>query len=261
MMRNTLYKIGSWLKHSFTAKNTAGNGIHSPHLFYIVSMLLPGNEEFYCFRDIERQRVRLLQDTRIIQVTDYGTGRSGMRTIKKIAKASLASKKEAQILFRLVNDLHPQNIIELGASLGITTAYLALAAGQGNVTTFEGCAATLKEAKNVWNRLKINNIKPVQGDINKTLNEWLQTAEKVDFAYIDANHTEEATWRYFDALASMAHNQTIIVIDDIHLSKEMYRAWSRIKKDERVTTTMDLYYMGIVFFDKQFLCKNYKIYV
>ena len=51
----------------------------------------------------------------------------------------------------------------------------------------------------------------------------------------------------------------MIVVDDIHHSEEMERAWKEICGDERVTSTMDLYQMGLVFFDKHYWRRNYKM--
>ena len=53
--------------------------------------------------------------------------------------------------------------------------------------------------------------------------------------------------------------KTIVVIDDIHYSREMQEAWEQIKQREEVTTTMDLYDCGLVFFDPHYLKRHYKL--
>ena len=60
-------------------------------------------------------------------------------------------------------------------------------------------------------------------------------------------------------LASKVHAKSVIVMDDIHHSVDMERAWKEICKDARVTSTMDLYQMGLVFFDKHYWRRNYKM--
>jgi predicted O-methyltransferase YrrM len=83
--------------------------------------------------------------------------------------------------------------------------------------------------------------------------------ERVDVAFVDANHTYASTRNYFNVLADKVHEKSVTVVDDIHHSKEMERAWKAICADERVTTTMDLYQMGLVFFDKHYWNRNYKM--
>ena len=73
------------------------------------------------------------------------------------------------------------------------------------------------------------------------------------------NHTYDATMAYFDVLANKVHDKSVIVIDDIHHSQEMEKVWKEICADKRVFTTIDLYQMGLVFFDKHYWRRNYRM--
>jgi hypothetical protein len=44
----------------------------------------------------------------------------------------------------------------------------------------------------------------------------------------------------------------VIIFDDIHWSSEMELAWEKIKKHPRVTLTIDLFFLGYVFFRPEF---------
>jgi predicted O-methyltransferase YrrM len=79
----------------------------------------------------------------------------------------------------------------------------------------------------------------------------------VDFAFIDGNHRQEPTERYFKELLGKANNDSILVFDDIHWSAEMETAWETIKKDAAVTCSIDLFFIGIVFFRKEFKEKQH----
>ena len=81
--------------------------------------------------------------------------------------------------------------------------------------------------------------------------------DRVDVAFLDANHTYLHTYEYFTTLAKKIHAKSVIVVDDIHHSEEMEKAWKKICADERVTSTMDLYQMGLVFFDQHYWKRNY----
>ena len=202
----------------------------------------------------------MLHDDSRIYVEDFGTGKSGERQIGRIASESLMPRDYSQMLFRLVNNVHPKTCVELGTNLGITTAYIANAAGKdAHVYTFEGSKNLLLKAKYNWKTLDCKNITAIEGDINTTFEDFLKTVDSVDFALIDANHTYDATVKYFDLLASKCARKSFIALDDIHHSREMGRAWEDIKKHEKTTATLDLYGMGIVFFDKQLQKKHYKL--
>lgn len=266
---NKIHQIGAYVRHCLTAWNTTGEGIHSPYLFRLVRFVMRDENTFYCFADIERRRAYLEACEDVLDVVDFGSagspeGKHIERRVCDIAKRQLESPKIGQLLFRIVNfmgqeEKRPLEILELGTSLGITTAYLASASSKNRVVTLEGSEAVLKIAKGVWRALKLENIEWQEGNIDNTLYKYAR--EKLDLAYVDANHTYEATKRYVDFLLPRMTEKGIIVLDDIHYSEGMERAWEELKQDQRVTTTMDLYDVGMIFVDKHYLHRHYRIKV
>ena len=287
-----LYRVSSWLKHQLTARNTGGHGVHSPYLFEWVRMVMSDKNTYYVWDEIEEIRQEMLKDTRELEFVDYGSGgplptspskgrSANMRRVCDIAKGSLARRKEAQLLARLVGwlgrplltspsrggigdeaseDRKGLTIVELGTSLGVTTAYLAAMDSRNKVVTYEGCPAVAEVARANWEKLGLSNIACVVGEITvDSLQLAVDRLSGIDVAFIDANHTYEATLTYFNALASRVHEKSVVVVDDIHYNEDMEKAWKAICADERVTTTMDLYRMGLVFFDKHYWRKQYKM--
>jgi predicted O-methyltransferase YrrM len=284
-----IHQIVAFIRHFLTAWNTSGEAIHSPYLFRLVRFVLRDENAYYCFRDIERRREFLLACEDSLDVVDYGSAGSPeglhvQRRVCDIAKNHLESARVGQVLFRIVNFLHeeekrPLNILELGTSLGITTAYLASADSRNKVVTMEGSEAVLRVAQGVWKMLKLENIEWIQGNIDDTLyniysvqsSEFrVQSSEfrcqsseakdeRIDLAFVDANHTYEATMRYADFLLNRLTEKGILVLDDIHYSEQMERAWSELKADPRVTTSMDLYHVGLLFVDTHYLKRHYRI--
>lgn len=294
-----LYRVSSWLKHQLTARNTGGHGVHSPYLFEWVRMVMSDKNTYYVWDEIEEIRQEMLKDTRELEFVDYGSGgplptspskgrSANMRRVCDIAKGSLARRKDAQLLARLVGwlgrplltsplrggigdeaseDRKGLTIVELGTSLGVTTAYLAAMDSRNKVVTYEGCPAVAEVARANWEKLGLSNIACVVGEITvdslqftvDSLQLAVDRLSGIDVAFIDANHTYEATLTYFNALASRVHEKSVVVVDDIHYNEDMEKAWKAICADERVTTTMDLYRMGLVFFDKHYWRKHYKM--
>ena len=270
-----IHQIGAFIRHFLTAWNTSGEAIHSPYLFRLVRFVLRDENAYYCFRDIERRREWLLACEDSLDVVDYGSAGSPeglhvQRRVCDIAKNHLESARVGQVLFRIVNFLHeeekrPLQILELGTSLGITTAYLASVDSRNKVVTMEGSEAVLRVAQGVWKMLKLKNIEWIQGNIDDTLYNIYSVqssdvrSERIDLAYVDANHTYEATMRYADFLLNRLTEKGILVLDDIHYSEQMERAWSELKADPRVTTSMDLYHVGLLFVDTHYLKRHYRI--
>ena len=253
------FRLGSYARFLLRSRNTMGYGIHSPYLFYIARTIIPETARYYCYSEVEQLRNVSLSNQTELQIEDYGVGSGGKRTIAEIARLALKSPKEAQLLFRLVNLLKAETIVELGTSLGITTAYLALPNKAAKVYTFEGSQALLNLAEQNWKQLDLHNIQPVCGNIDDTLEREAANWNTVDFAFLDANHRQEPTLRYFDLLAPHAGEKSIFVVDDIRYNRDMWEAWQHIEAHPRVTARMDLGTMGLVFFDAHFPKQTFRI--
>lgn len=251
------FQLGKkYLWYWITAKNGKGHGIHSPFVFEFITSVLNDNGEYYCYQPIEALRARLQNDQTVLELEDFGAGSrvhaSYKRKVSEIAKSSLKPKKYAQLLFRIINFYQPKTVLELGTSLGITTAYLASANDKISVITMEGAKAVADVAKNNFKTLRLENIKIVEGNFDITLKDVLQNQpSKVDFAFIDGNHRKEPTIEYFQQLLPHLHDYSILVFDDVHWSKEMEEAWEYIRLHEAVTLAIDLFFIGIVFFRKE----------
>ncbi|MCR5050814.1 MAG: class I SAM-dependent methyltransferase [Paludibacteraceae bacterium] len=266
--QDVLYRVFSYVRHRLTAWNTTGEGIHSPYLFYIVRFLMHDKNTYYCFEDIERRRNTLLQNDEVLDVVDFGsagssTGKHVARRVRDIARSHLEIPAVGQLLFRLVSYMgqeqhNPLEILELGTSLGVTTAYLAKANEQNHLTTLEGSEAVAQVAKQQWQQLEICNIDCRVGRIENTLPPICEK-KQFDLVYVDANHTYQATMKYAELLLPRMKEKGILVMDDIHYSREMERAWRELKNDPRVTTSMDLWHVGLLFVDKHYLKRHYRI--
>jgi predicted O-methyltransferase YrrM len=192
---------------------------------------------------------------------DMGAGSvvamTNKRTISSIAKTAAKPKKFGQLLYRLVKYYQPETIIELGTSLGITTSYLSLAAPGAKLVTMEGSNAVAAVARQNFNALGLKNISVTEGNFDDTLLPALSNLSSVDLCFIDGNHRQEPTERYFRQLLPKLTNDSILVFDDIHWSHEMEQAWKTISQHEAVRCSIDLFFIGIVFFRQEFKEKQH----
>jgi len=259
-----MFTIFQYIKHYFISKHK-GHDVHSPFVFSFINNILLNNGEFYCFEEIEAVRQKLLNDNRIIYITDLGAGskiyKTNKRIISKVAKTSVISEKEAKLLFRIVNYFQPQNIIELGTSLGISTLYLSNISCKIPVYTIEGDKQILKIANSYFNLLEKKNIKSYNDNFDYRLPKILEKIETVGCAYIDGNHTKEATLRYFDMLLLKITEKSILIFDDIYWNKDMLSAWNEIKANSKVRVTIDLFYFGIVLFRTEQPKEDFRLFV
>lgn len=259
-MKNLRYKTTARIGHFFKARPKGGYGIHSPYVFDFVNHVLYDHNPYYCFRQIEKLRGNLLRDDTEIYKTDFGTGTSGPRRISRIARTSCMSSSDCRILFRAAVWLRAETMLELGTSLGISACYLAKTNSRAEVVSMEGCPECAKIARANFKNLGISNVRVVEGDISLTLDATLESLSKpIDLLFIDANHTEAATLEYFEKAAPRLASEAIVIIDDIHSSPGMKRAWDSIRNSSEAKADIDIYGMGILIFHPEVQKGHYRI--
>lgn len=253
-----LYFIWQALKHYASA--TPIDVLHSPFVFDLYNKSIKRQPPVPVFYAIEAQRNALLKNNTVINYTDFGALKISRKlTIKKIAATHLKPARIAQVLFYLTKFLKPAEILELGTSLGITTAYL-VSANQANVTTIEGCKDLQQFAIKNLTDLNLNKqVNFVLGNFNDVLPSVLNKYKTIDLAFIDGNHTYQATLDYFNKLLPYMHNNSCIIFDDIYWSKGMTRAWQEICHHPQITASIDLFFIGLVFFRKEQRQQNFKL--
>ena len=261
MLNLTLAK--DFLFHRFTSKNR--HGLHSPFVYRLVDEVIYDKSDKPAYATVEAERDKLLVDDRTITVTDLGAGshvnNNRQKKVSQITVNALKPPKLAKLLYRLAAFAKPNNIIELGTCLGITTLYLQNAAPAAKVYTLEGCPATAGVAGEVFNRAGSAGIEQVVGNFDDTLSGVINELDQLDFVYIDGNHQRDATLRYFEWCLPKVHENTMLIFDDIYWSDGMKQAWEQIKARPQVTVTVDLFWIGLVFFKAGQVKEHFKIRV
>ena len=185
-------------------KGKTRHGTHSPFVYRLVDEVIYDFSPKKVYHHVEHLRRDLLSDKRLT------------------AKRALNPPKLDQLIYRMVADLQPENMIELGTGLGITSAYLKKAAPDAQLYTLENSSDALPDV--------------------------IRKVDKIDFVFIDGNNTKEAALRYFEWCLPKVHENTLFIFDDIYRSEGMKEAWNEIKAHPQVTVTIDLFWIGLVYF-------------
>ena len=122
------------------------------------------------------------------------------------------STKLNQLIYRLATDCQSITIIALGEPLGITSQYLLKALPEAKI-----CSENF--------------------------------TDKPDIVFINTNNGEKAL-SYFEQYIPKVDTGTLLIIDGIYASKGIKEAWAQIKAHPKVTVTIDLFWVGLVYFKK-----------
>lgn len=245
-----LFQIKSYLQFLWHSKNE--HAVHSPFVFTLITKCFYDKKSKPEYSILKEYRNLLLENKNTIEVTDFGAGskvfKSNTRAINQIAKTAGISPKRAELLFRIMNYFQPDTILEIGTSLGIGTAALALGNPKAEIITLEGCPNTMAIAKNQLQLLNINNVETITTEFSTYLTIYKVQLTTYNLIYFDGNHSKKATLEYFELLLPTITNDSVWIFDDIHWSADMESAWKIIQNHPKVTVTIDTFQWGLVFF-------------
>lgn len=139
--------------------------------------------------------------------------------------AAVNSPRLDQLIYRIVKDHQPVHILELENTSAITTAYLTAA--------YENAV----EAK-----------EPI-AEFNGPL----------DLLYIGTCATKSIFMAHFKSHLPRLHAGSLLMIKGIHKNEQIKEAWEEVKVHDQVTVTVDLFWIGLVYFRKGQAKEHFKI--
>ncbi|MEL6987481.1 MAG: class I SAM-dependent methyltransferase, partial [Bacteroidota bacterium] len=221
-----LFQVKSYFQYYLRAKTIYN--VHSPFAFEILNEVMDDEKHYYAFDILEKERAILEKDNTILEVVDHGAGshinNASTRSISSIAHSALSKKEQCQQMFRLVQFMKPKRILELGTSLGLSSAYLSMAYQDVQIDTIEGSKEIYKSANHLFKKLKLKNINSYHGTFEEKLPDLLQK-NQYDLIFIDGHHLGNALLQYFNLISNAQNGSPTFIIDDIHWSSDMYQAW------------------------------------
>jgi hypothetical protein len=188
-------------------RHRCGYGVHSPSDFFLITSVIYEKYPYYAYAELQKKRF------------------SGSLPHYR--------QKVNRLLFRLVNYLKPQSLIEVGVDNGASICYMR--AARKNMQWY-----TLKDM-----------------DETKTLDTLESKARMIggiDFLHIAHTPCYKAV---FEQALPYVKGNTCFVIGSPYLNREKRLWWKQLQDDERVSLTFDLYDIGLVFFDKKRIKQNY----
>jgi predicted O-methyltransferase YrrM len=140
-------------------------------------------------------------------------------------------------------------ILEIGACLGISGAYLASARQRARFITIEGSPviAPIAEATlaAVTDRAEVIRASFDTG-LEEALARFAREQLPIDVAFIDGHHQEAATLHYVETVIPRLSREAVVILDDIHLTPGMERAWQRLVRTSGIAAAVDVGRFGLL---------------
>ena len=151
--------------------------------------------------------------------------------------ASKINSKRLKLIYRIINRYKSENILEIGNSNHLNSTFLSNIQLKTNV---------------FFCNVKTNEISEIKTQKN------IQS-ESFDFAFYDIKKNDSLKLSDFMNHLKYFHNNSIVAINNIHQSKEMEEVWRKIITQKEVTISINLFFIGLVFFRKEQVKENFII--
>lgn len=247
--------LNQWLaynKHLLFASSLRGYGIHSPMLYHLITDVIGNKHAYYAFAHLEKIRNELSNNrTRIWKGTNGSARYSSKATVGHVTRQTAMAAHEAQLLFRLVNYFQPRHVLELGGGVGITTAYMGVALYKGQIISVEGNPELARISGNTLHQAGVTNARVHNTSFMEGIAFYIKNYQALDYLVLDGNHTYKATLNYLQTLAPALHENSIVLVHDIHWSRGMEKAWQELCSWPQVRVSADMFGLGMLLFHPQ----------
>ena len=229
-------KFASQIKLYRKLRYRKGFGVHSPFIYNLITKVIEEKTPYYIFDDIERFRKGLPQ-RKEIQHKNYGA-----------------------LLFRLVHFFKCRTILQIRAHSGILSLYLSMACKDCSCYALEENPELLEAAKVFAGQQSLENLHFMEGHYTENLNKLKNLVSPFDLIFVNQSGNPEKTLQTIDLFKPFIGEKSILIIDGISENKAMKELWKKIENHPQTSVTIDLFALGIVFFDKKLHKQHYKNY-
>lgn len=226
-------------------------------MFEFEKNCLRDSTDYEDYELVYRFRESVKNNNTFLHIEDHGAGsrvfKSNDREVRKILQHNSSSIKMSKLLYRVARYFEVERVLELGTSLGVATHAFSIANETIQVTSVEASKEIADfTCKNLQSH-GVENVDIVKGNFSKYLNGKLtkKPSATYDLIYMDGHHDGKATLEYFEQLLPYSHADTVIVLDDIYWSKDMFAAWQKLTNHHRVTASVDIFDLGFLFLRKE----------
>jgi predicted O-methyltransferase YrrM len=220
-----------------------GHGVHSPFVFDLITTVIEERRRYYCYEQLSPVRLQ------IRQIPHKVTVHSRAMSVRSAFRKYCFTEQEDKLLFRLANRFQPKTMYVEGSGFGLTPLYLTAYSTDSICLVVESEPSVFTIAQEYIKKYATASV--VLHDNFDALQDMF------DFIVL-GDSFKPLTIQSFEHIIPYINDTGIIVIAGINSSPDNRNTWHQICVHPKVTVTIDLVRLGIVFFNPALHQSTYK---
>jgi len=222
-----------------------GYGIHSPFVFDLIINVIEERRQYYCYEKLHEALYQIKHDKRKVFLNGATV------TMAKAARDNCLTENELRLLFRLANRFRPQTILTAGSDFGTTAMYMTAFSSSTQCIAIEPEQSVAAAARHFIKRFTQTQVEIVEDTFS---NFYLPDNKKIDMLMWGNSAKEHFDIDVLERLLPFLRESSVLIIKDIRNGD----IWKTVCTHPKVSVTIDLYNLGIVFFDPKLHRRTYK---
>lgn len=223
-----IYKLSrAGLRLIYKVRHHRGHGIHSPFVYSLIRKVIEEKTPYYIYDDLK----------------EY---------LSTVCQENFSINKYNKLSFRLVNYFNAKKVLEIGSGYGVNSLFLTAPSQCISCLCIETDSQKTAMAKNIlknWNRTVQLSDKEVLSELK----------DKQDCIFVNMDDCQSIVRDVVPLIASLCHEDSFVVVNGIRTNRSNYMLWKDISSIDGRTAMLDLFNIGIVFFNKELYRWNYQI--
>ncbi len=227
--KNIVHRISATDVHAVTTDSEIVNNLFKN--------AFAGNINYYAFRDIAKT---------------YRTN----KPLFTSESDKTIPQQYTKLLFRLINYIQPESILEVAAENAVTSLYLATPHSKIPVNCLTShTAAIQKQLEAAQKHIAVKNISILPSKEIDIEENFVKHAKQHNFVvcHIPLYHLKEQT---LNQVIANRNSNNILIFKDLYRTTQSRTIWKRITTKPEAMISIDLFHIGILMFQK-----NKKMYL
>ena len=222
-----------------------GYGVHSPFVFDLLTTVIEEHQLYYCYEQLHTVRLQILQRSDKVM---YGNREY---RVEKLLEKYGFTEPEHRLLFRLANRFQPETVFSTGSDFGLTPLYLTAYAADSACIVIEPEPSIASFTRAYLDKYSTASVE-LRDDVGKI-------PDKIDF-FVWSHFPDNYPFslQTFDRFLPQIHEGSVMIISGINASMQNRKTWKTICAHPKVTVTIDMLRLGIVFFNPKLYRKTFK---